>query len=95
MKVASAIYRAARERVLYPIVGRVLDRGLRWLRAQDGWEHIVSVSAHVLVEQSTAVGARTLVADVIRDVGRYLGPESVEVLRRIDDITKNHSSEAN
>ena len=91
----SAIRRAVRERILYPIAGRVLDRGLRWVRDQDGWEGVVSAAAHAAIKQSGAVGTRTAVGEVVSRLGSYLSQESFEVLQRIDDIAQKHSPEAN
>ncbi|MEK7706234.1 MAG: hypothetical protein AAB426_14840 [Myxococcota bacterium] len=95
MKIISILRRAARERVIYPIAGRVFDHYLRWLRGQDGWDQMVPELAHVLIESSTAVGVRTTIAEAVRDAGPYLGPNSIEVLRIIDEIAQKHSPAAN
>lgn len=95
MKIISAVHLAAQKHFIYPIVGRVLDRGLRWVCDQDGWEDIVSVAVHVMLESSTAVSVRTSIAEVLRDVGLYLSQDSIEVLRLVDEIARKHSPEAN
>lgn len=93
--VLSAIRRTVRERILFPIAGRVLDHYFQWIRDIDGWERVVSAAAHTMVESLTAVGARALVAEAVRDIGPYLGQDSIEVLRIIDEVARKHSPEAN
>ena len=95
MKVVSALRRAARERILYPIAGRVVDRCFRWFCGQDEWESTVSGVAHAMIEASTALAVRATVAEVIRDGGPYLGSDSIKVLRLVDEIAQKHSPEVN
>lgn len=95
MKIISAIRLAVRIHYIDPIIGRLLNRSLQWLRTQDGWDHVVLIAAHTLIETQTAIVVRTRLAEVIKDVGRYLSPESLEVLQHIDEIAKKHSPEAN
>ena len=97
MRIISAIRSAARKHIWNPVVGRVLDRGLRWLCSQEGWENIVSASAQVLVDPLAAVAARAAVANVFARLGPYLSRDSIKVLRLVDEIARKNAppSEAN
>lgn len=95
MNIASLVRRVVREGVIRPIAGRLLNRGLRWIREADGWEGLVSAVAHVMIEDSGAVVGRTHLAELIADFKPYLSSESLQVLLLIDEIARRHSSEAN
>ncbi len=87
----SAIRTAVRKYIIFPVAGRAL----RAVRGQDKWESLASAVAHTLVESSTPVGARVVIAEVIRDVGPYLSRDSLDVLQLFEEIARKHSPEAN
>lgn len=95
MKIVSAFRRAVYVYYFFPIVGRVVDRCLRWVHSQDGWQEMVSAVTHASLETTSPVKLHIGIAEVIQNIGTYLGSDSHEVLQHIDEIAQKHSPEVN
>lgn len=88
MEIVSGIWQAARERVVCPIVGRLVDRSFRWVHCQDEWNRIMSFVALSAIETASIAHVRSRIATLTEQIGPYLSVESHEVLWLIDEIAR-------